>query len=114
MITGEPTLGKKEKILIVDDGLVKLEMTKRSIMSHYDVTTVTSGKDALDLLAKEDPPDLILLDVEMPEMDGYTVIQELRLLEKTKDIPVIFLTARTDAAAELYAVADPHGGEKSV
>jgi len=104
MAYNESAQTKKDKILIVDDGLLKLEMTKRAIINQYDVITAISGKEALALLEKE-TPDLILLDVEMPEMDGYAVIQELQIMEKTKNIPVIFLTAKTDAAAELFGLS---------
>ncbi|MCL2702400.1 MAG: response regulator [Defluviitaleaceae bacterium] len=94
----------RKKIFIVDDSIVKMEMAKRAVIGAYDVVTANSGKTALNMLEGE-MPDLILLDVEMPEMDGYEVIQEIKSREKLKDIPVIFLTARTDAAAELFGLS---------
>ena len=60
----------------------------------YKIRIATSGAKALELLKVSPPPDLILLDVMMPEMDGYEVCSRLKLDPETKDIPVIFLTKR--------------------
>ncbi|MCL2498705.1 MAG: response regulator [Defluviitaleaceae bacterium] len=95
---------KKSKIFIIDDSMTKREMAKKAIIGTFDVTTASSGKEALAVI-ENDIPDLILLDLEMPEMDGYEVIQVLKTTDTLKDIPVIFLTARTDAAAELYGLS---------
>jgi len=96
--------GKKDKIFIVDDSYVKQEVTKRAISDYYDVMFASSGKEALDMLENE-IPDLILLDVEMPGMNGYEVIKIIKSMDRLKDIPVIFLTARTDENDELYGLS---------
>jgi len=96
----------KDKIFIVDDSMMKREMVKRAIASTYDVTTAVSGKEALALLeAEPKAPDLIILDLEMPEMDGYETLQHIQMMEKLIDVPVVFLTARNDPAAELYGLS---------
>ena len=94
----------KGRILIIDDSPTKREMIRRTIMSTYEVKTASSGAEGLAMLEKE-VPDLILLDVEMPDMDGYQTIQEIKIRPETSSIPVIFLTARTDAAAELFGLS---------
>ena len=65
----------------------------------------TSGAEALDLLARGELPELILLDVMMPGMDGYQVCERLKADPLTRDIPVIFVTAGTDADSENRAIA---------
>ncbi|MFA5259619.1 MAG: response regulator [Candidatus Omnitrophota bacterium] len=82
----------KKKILIVDDEkdfLVVLE--KRLFAAGYDVLTADSGKDAIRI-AKEQHPDLIVLDIVMPEVDGPMVAETLKQDVDTKKIPIIFLT----------------------
>jgi len=94
----------KHKILIIDDSIVKLELTKTALTRNYDVIMSSSGKEALALL-QEEMPDLILLDIEMPEMNGYEVIKTLKETDRTKNIPVIFLTSRSDEESELYGLS---------
>ena len=83
-----------KKILVVDDdeNILNLE---RTILEQkgFDVTTATGGADALQLLA-DHPFDLVLLDVMMPELDGFTVCRKIKEDPRLKDIPVIFLTAK--------------------
>lgn len=83
---------KKQSVLIVDDMVSNIEILSGVLGSEYDVLFATSGKDALDI-AHDQTPDLILLDVVMPDMDGYEVCAKLKADEKTRDIPVIFVTA---------------------
>ena len=80
-------------ILVVDDNTDNLELVSQVLEDDYGVITADSGAECIRLAMQEDI-DVILLDVMMPEMDGYEVLQLLRGEEKTKDIPVIFLTAR--------------------
>jgi two-component system sensor histidine kinase/response regulator len=83
-------------ILIVDDLPETLKMLTEIMTDNgYYVRPVTSGKIAV-LAAQAIPPDLILLDIIMPEMDGFEVCKLLKACEKTKNIPIIFLTAMTD------------------
>ena len=81
-------------ILIVDDTTENLDILV-DLLSIYDVIGAISGKDALDILSEE-KIDLILLDIMMPEMDGFEVCKLLKENKNTKDIPVIFITAKTD------------------
>ena len=85
---------KKNRILVVDDESVNVMILKDILGLDYNVSAATDGPDAIEV-AEELLPDLILLDIVMPDMDGYTVISKLKDNEKTKDIPVIFLTAMT-------------------
>ena len=87
----------KINILIVDDSistLVYVEALLDSINANYNVVKAHNGKEALQTVAKE-KIDLIILDIEMPEMNGFQVAKALKLDESTRDIPVVFLTAHT-------------------
>ncbi len=87
-------------ILMVDDVATNLKCAAEVLKDSYEITTARSGKQAL-LIVKEYIPDLILLDINMPEMDGYEVMERLKENPDTKDIPIIFLTAETDQASEV-------------
>ncbi len=89
----------KETILIVDDTVANIQILDSILNSEYEVLFATDGRDALEI-AMEQVPDLILLDVVMPEKDGYWVCQELKQEDKTKDIPVIFVTANNQEEDE--------------
>jgi len=83
-------------ILIVDDTRVNLQLLGKILMKvHYELAIANSGYEALDMV-KEVKPDLILLDVMMPGIDGYDVCKALKSSPDTKDIPVIFLTAKSE------------------
>ena len=82
----------KREILIVDDEMdTRLVLEKGLTAEGYSVITASSGNDAI-VLAKSKHPDLIILDVLMPDMDGGEVTRILKNMPETKDIPVIFLT----------------------
>ena len=81
-------------ILIVDDTPENIDILV-GLLEDFDKQIAINGADALETALEGDPPDLILLDIMMPEMDGYEVCNRLRANEKTKDVPVIFLTAKT-------------------
>ena len=81
-----------KKIMIVDDDRVNLIVARRLLSKEYETVTVNSGAKALETL-ETDPADLILLDVQMPEMDGFEVMERLKRDERFCQIPVIFLTA---------------------
>lgn len=87
-------------ILIVDDVTTNLKCAVEVLKDSYEVTTAKSGSQALDLL-KERVPDLILLDVDMPGMSGYEVMERLNQEDTFKDIPVVFLTAGADKESEI-------------
>ena len=97
-------LGTLAKILIVYDMPINIEILLGMLEHDYEMSFVTSGADALDYLARGPLPDLILLDVMMPGMDGYQVCERIKADPVTQDIPVIFVTARTDAASEIRAL----------
>jgi len=89
------------KILVVDDQPINVQLLKRKLEREgMIVATSYSGREALDLV-KADKPDLILLDVMMPEMDGIEVCQRLQADKETKAIPVIFITARTSKEGKI-------------
>lgn len=81
-------------ILVVDDEKSIVDLIKFRLEKHdYNVLTALSGKEALEI-AEEKDLDLVLLDIMMPRMDGYQVLEELRKSPKTEDTPVMFLTAK--------------------
>ncbi len=90
----------KSTILIVDDEPINLVVLNQLLTTNYLVQACKSGEQAIRNAAREPKPDLILLDVMMPGMDGYTVLSRLRENEKTRDIPVIFVTALDDEIDE--------------
>ena len=88
-------------ILAVDDTPSNLDILI-DLLSEYDVIDATSGEEALEIV-KDEKIDLILLDIMMPEMDGYEVCKRLKSDEKTKDIPIIFITGKTDEESIIKA-----------
>ncbi|MBR5694538.1 MAG: response regulator [Fibrobacter sp.] len=89
----------RAKILVVDDTKTNIEVLEGILSAHYDVIVAMNGKKAL-FLAEKVHPDLILLDVMMPEMDGYETLRQIRMNPAIKDIPVFFLTAKSDSQSE--------------
>jgi len=85
---------KNKTILIVDDTVENLDILAE-LLVQYQVVDAISGEDALNILLNEQV-DLILLDIIMPDMDGYEVCRRLKSNPDTKDIPIIFITAKTD------------------
>jgi diguanylate cyclase (GGDEF)-like protein len=92
---------KEKTILVVDDTVTNLDILA-DLLHNYDVIDALSGKDALQIVNEEEI-DLILLDIMMPEMDGYEVCKKLKENPKTKKIPIIFITAITDESNLEYA-----------
>ena len=90
----------KPTLLAVDDTADNLALLNDLLSKQYKVKLANSGAKALKIAAAAPPPDLILLDIMMPGMDGYEVCRQLKLQAATRDIPVIFLTACADAEAE--------------
>ena len=90
---------EKFTILAVDDTPENLDVVKGILSSDYIVKAATSGPMALKIAEKQ-PPDLVLLDIMMPDMDGYEVCRRLKENEVTKDVPVIFLTAMDQTTDE--------------
>ena len=88
-------------ILVVDDDATNLRTLGEMLRPEYRVRLASSGEDALRIAGSDPRPDLILLDVMMPVMDGYEVLRRLQADEKTRAIPVIFVTALHDEDSEL-------------
>ena len=93
-------LESKPSILVVDDTPANLTLMTGLLQDDYQVRAATSGEKALKIAYSDNPPDLILLDIMMPEMDGHEVCRRLKSDEKTRDIPIIFLTAMSEAEDE--------------
>jgi len=91
--------GDRKKIIAVDDNSQNLSAIKNTLKDIYMVYPTPSAPDMFELL-EHVQPDLILLDVEMPEMNGYEAIKKLKSDDKYRDIPVIFLTGMSDAESE--------------
>ncbi len=95
-----PTLPKKSTILIVDDSPINLQVLMTILQDDYAIIAATSGEKALTLARKQPMPDLIILDVMMPDMDGYEVCTQLKVDERTQTIPVIFVTSLSEVGNE--------------
>lgn len=89
-----------KKIILTDDQITNLTIGRDVLSGKYEVFTVPSGEKLLMLLGKV-IPDMILLDIEMPGMNGYDAIKAIKSNPETEHIPVIFLTARSDSGSEL-------------
>src|SRR5271170_4804583 len=90
----------QKTILIVDDTPINLGVISGALKDSYKTKVATNGEKALAIASGDEKPDLILLDVMMPEMDGYEVCRRLRANPDTQDIPVIFLTGQTGTEDE--------------
>jgi CheY-like chemotaxis protein len=93
-------IGDKSRILIVDDIHENLHTLLNILREDYAILAATSGPKALEIAQRDPPPDLILLDIKMPGMDGYQVLERLKQNVSTAAIPVIFVTALTECADE--------------
>jgi DNA-binding response OmpR family regulator len=92
-----------KKIIVVDDEEDQLFTVKKTIEfseKDFDVITFNSGNNFLQYLKNNDKPDLILLDIMMPEMTGWELYDKIKENDKWRNIPIVFLTARTDETAE--------------
>ena len=94
----------REVIVMVDDDLTNLNIARNNLSGIYSIVTVPSGEKLFNLLDKI-TPSLILLDIEMPEMNGYEVMKKLKEKETTAHIPVIFLTAKIDPSSEIEGLS---------
>jgi response regulator RpfG family c-di-GMP phosphodiesterase len=95
----------KQRILIVDDTPANIKILNDLLRSQYHISVVTNGPDALQFVESEYKPDLILLDIMMPEMDGYEVCRRLKNNEETKNIPVLFVTAKSEVKDETFGLS---------
>jgi diguanylate cyclase (GGDEF)-like protein len=103
----KPTTRKKEsqrKILVVDDAMMNTLLLSKALESEYLVRIAHSGREALELLQTESLPDLIILDIMMPEMNGYEVCTTLKSNPETRAIPIIFLSAMESEQEKAYGL----------
>ncbi|CAJ35876.1 response regulator transcription factor [Methanocella arvoryzae] len=92
------------KIMIVDDEPDVVDLVKIVLKSEgYEVVTATSGKEALEKIGNE-MPDLVLLDIMMPQMDGWEVYNHIKSNTKTRDIPVAMLTAKSQSIDKMIGL----------
>ncbi|RYG10250.1 MAG: response regulator, partial [Burkholderiales bacterium] len=94
----------RAKILVVDDTPDNLFLMSALLEDDYELATASGGAEALEIAQSPKPPELILLDIMMPVMDGYEVMRRLRQNPATASIPVIFLTALTSIEEEQFGL----------
>ena len=100
MINDAHDVIERQTILIVDDTPDNITLLSALLKDRYKIKVATQGERALKIAATDPPPDLILLDIMMPGMDGYEVCRRLKAEPRTAEIPVIFLTARVQVEDE--------------
>ena len=98
----------KKSIVAVDDSGIVLKMLTKVLGEKYDLHACSGGKRALQFL-KDRTPNLIILDIDMPEINGYEMLKMIKEKEHLRDVPVIFLTSNNDKSHVVKAVA---GGAK--
>ena len=100
-----PPTDVRPTLLIVDDSPENLTVLGELLQDSYTVRAANSGARALELAALQPQPDLILLDIMMPDLDGFQVLARLRADALTQDLPVIFVTAMSADADEEHGLA---------
>lgn len=98
-------MSERKTILIVDDTPANVSLLNSILKDQYKTKIATNGEKALQLASSDTPPDIILLDIMMPEMDGYEVCERLKAQEATADIPIVFLTAKVAVEDETRGLA---------
>jgi CheY-like chemotaxis protein len=103
---------KKKKIMIVDDNPDLLYMIKKNLQrldDQFEIIDVKSGKECIEHLKNHEMPDLILLDIMMPEMNGWNVLAKIRNETAWKKVPVVFLTAKDDSMSRGLGIITSDG-----
>jgi len=95
---------KRKRVLVVDDSPENTQSLAQALVENYEILVANSGKDALNIVQQDPAPDIILLDLNMPDMSGYEVCKQLQLEENTMAIPIIFLTTLSDTENEAYGI----------
>ncbi|MBI4857588.1 MAG: diguanylate cyclase [Acetobacterium woodii] len=95
---------KRQRILVVDDSLANTQLLTQTLIENYEILVANSGEEALAIVQQVPAPDLILLDLSMPDMSGYEVCKQIQLEERTMAIPIIFLTTLSDTENEVYGL----------
>jgi DNA-binding response OmpR family regulator len=88
--------GGRKRILIAEDDAAVLDILHRILSREYDVITAHTGLEALQILDTPPLPDLLIVDIMMPQLDGLSLVKAIKKRGQTKGIPVIIVTARTD------------------
>lgn len=96
---------KRQKVLIVDDTVIFIRILSEILSEQYDIITAVNGKEALSAAKSSAPPDIILLDIVLPDMDGYEICRKLKSDMGTKDIPVVFITGMNSEKDEEYGLS---------
>ncbi len=97
MTTTQP----KKRVLVVDDEPQNVDIVRTILKASFQVLAATDGARAVALAQSAQPPDLILLDIMMPGMDGYETLRRLKADARTRGIPVVFMTARGEIADKM-------------
>lgn len=95
----------RPKILIIDDMPSNIALLGLALQDEYDIQIATSGSKGLELITQDSPPDLILLDIMMPDMDGYQTCQRIKQTPSLQNIPIIFVTALNEVDAEVQGLS---------
>ena len=98
-----PDANEKRKLLLVDDDEIHLAITGNMLKGEYDIIFAKSGKEALNHLLKGVVPHLILLDIIMPNMDGWETYNRIRGISLLRDVPIAFLTSVSGESEEQQA-----------
>jgi len=93
----------KPKVLIVDDDPINIELLESYLSKDYDILKAHDGNEAI-IIVEENPPDILLLDIMMPGINGYEVCKKLKDDPKTNHIPIIMVTALTDKKDKIKAM----------
>jgi putative two-component system response regulator len=103
----DSTEARRTRIMVVDDNITNLKYAKTALSEMYDVFTIPSAAKMFSVIETLDNnlPSLILLDINMPEMDGIEAIKILKIKSETRDIPIIFLTSKSDPDSEVEGLA---------
>lgn len=95
---------QKRKIFVVDDDILLLKVMEELLQEHYEVSLAKSGPQAVRFLERGGSPELILLDIDMPDMDGFETLLKLRALNAGRAVPVVYLSGLTGADSEAHAL----------
>lgn len=95
---------KKQKILIVDDSILNRKLLETALSDTYEISSANCGEEALSMMKASNLPDLILLDIIMPKINGFQVCEKLQKNQTTKDIPIVFLTSLSEHEDEEYGL----------
>ncbi len=97
-------MSQKSRLFVIDDDIIQLKVMEELLREQYEVSLAKSGPQAVRFLEKGNNPDLIILDIDMPDMDGFATLLELRALNAGREVPVIYLTGLASPDSEAYGL----------